>query len=276
MSLARAKLVATGIHFALSAVVLGAISVLLLQLWYPWPLWKMLDAPGLLLIAIGVDLVIGPLLTAVVYKPGKRGLKFDLTAIVMLQLAALSFGVHTMAQVRPVYVIATPHRFEVVSAHQLTEKELADGDAQWRELSWTGPRYVGLRNPTPLEQMDAVVEALAGNDMHLRPRFYGEHGSAWNVLSARCQDPGDGRCQQIAHYKGVFWNVIADADGRLTDVRGQDLDGVLNQPLNAPPPEPTQPTLPFLSTPPPAPATNAPADATDSEAIDAAAQPSGN
>lgn len=242
MSHVRAKLVATGIHFASSAVLLGAVALLLFQFWYPRPLWEILDAPGLMLIALGVDLVIGPLLTAVVYKPGKRGLKFDLTAIVLLRLAALAFGVYMMAQVRPVYVIATPHRFEVVSAHQLTEKELADGAAQWRELSWTEPRYAGLREPTQPEQLDAVIEALAGNDMHLRPRFYTDLDSAWSVLSKRCQDPGGARCQLIAHYKGTFWNVIADADGRLIDVLGQDIDGVLNQPPNAPPPEPGQPT----------------------------------
>lgn len=268
MSLIRAKLIATGIHFALSAVLLGSVALLLFQLWYPWPLWKILDAPGLLLIALGVDLVIGPLLTAVVYRPGKPTLKFDLTVIVLLQVAALAFGVHTMAQVRPVYVIAGPHRFEVISAHQLTDKELADGDAEWRTLSWTGPRLAGLREPTPLERMDAVVEALAGNDLHLRPRFYTDFESAWNVLSARCQDPGDGRCQLIAHYKGTFWNVIADTEGRLIDVLGQDLDGVLNQPLNAPPPPP-QPTLPFLNEPPAAPAPPAEGtvpDATSDEA----------
>lgn len=266
MSLARAKLVATGIHFALSAILLGGVAWLLFRLWYPWPLWEILDARGLLLIALGVDLVIGPLLTAVVYQPGKPSLKFDLSVIVLLQLAALAFGVYTMAQVRPVYVIATPHRFEVVSAHQLTDKELTDGDAKWRELSWSGPRYIGLREPTPLERMDAVVEALAGNDLHLRPRFYADFDSAWRVLSVRCQDPGDGRCQLIAHYKGGFWNVIVGADGRLMDVLGRDLDGVLNQPLNAPPPPPRQQTLPFLRTPPATPA--AEPEATESATAD--------
>jgi hypothetical protein len=266
MPLVRAKLLAAGIHFALSIVVLGAIAVLLLQLWYPWPLWKMLDAPGMLLIAIGVDLVIGPLLTAVVYKPGKPGLKFDLMAIVLLQVAALSVGVHTMAQARPVYVAATAHRFEVVSAHQLQEKELADGDAMWREFSWTGPRYVGVRQPTPLEQMDAVVEALAGNDMHIRPRFYSNFEPVWSVLSVRCEKADDGRCRLIAHHKGTFWTVIADADGRLVDVIGQDLDGALNQPLNAPPPAEPPPSLPFLQTQPAVPGPAPPGDEADTDA----------
>jgi hypothetical protein len=246
MSLVRAKLVATGIHFALSTVLIGAVTLLLFQLWYPWPLWKILDAPGMLLIAIGVDLVIGPLLTAVVYKPGKRTLKMDLTVIVMLQLAALGFGVHTMAQARPVYVLASFDRFEIVSAYQLVEKELADGDAQWRNLSWTGPKYAGIRLPTALEQVDAFFEAVAGNDLHFRPRFYKDFEPAWRILSVRCTKISEGRCELIAHYRGVFWKVVADDQGRLIDVIGKDVDNLVTWRPNAPQPSEPRQTLPFL------------------------------
>lgn len=221
MSLVRAKLYATGVHFVLSALALGAVALLLLQLWYPWPLWKILDAPGMLMIAVGVDLVIGPLLTAVVYKPGKRTLKFDLGVIVLLQMAALGFGVHTMAQARPVYVVAVVDRFEVVSAFELTDKELADGDANWRAFSWTGPRYVGVRPPLPEEQENVFFEALNGNDVHLRPKFYTDFPAAWEKLSARCKDT-DGGCELAAHYRGVLWRVLVDPQGRLIDVLGVD------------------------------------------------------
>lgn len=245
MSLIRAKLYATSIHFVISAIVLGAVAVLLLQLWYPWPLWKLLDAPGMLMIAVGVDLIIGPLLTALVYKPGKRTLKLDLTVIALLQLAALGFGVHTMAQARPVYVVASFDRFEVVSAYQLVDKELADGDATWRELSWTGPRYIGIRQPTPLEQVDAFMEAIAGNDLHFRPRFYAEFEPAWRILSVRCVDH-QGHCQLVAHYRTQFWKVIVDGQGRLIDVLGKDVDNLVNWRPNAPQPREQNPSLPFL------------------------------
>lgn len=262
MSLARAKLVATGVHFVISAVVLGLVTLLLLQLWYPWPLWKLLDAPGMLMIAIGVDLIIGPLLTAVVYKPGKRTLKMDLTVIALLQLAALGFGVHTMAQARPVYVVASFDRFEVVSAYQLVEKELADGDARWRDFSWTGPRYIGIRQPTALEQVDAFFEAVAGNDLHFRPRFYTEFDPAWRILSVRCTDTGDGRCQLIAHYRGTFWKVIAEEQGRLVDVLGKDVENLVNWRPNAPQPREPRQNLPFLQQQPLLPLQPAPAPAT--------------
>ncbi|MCU0756899.1 MAG: hypothetical protein MUE46_17605 [Xanthomonadales bacterium] len=240
MSLVRAKLYATGVHFLLSALVLGAVALLLLQLWYPWPLWKILDAPGMLMIAVGVDLIIGPLLTAVVYQPGKRTLKFDLGVIVLLQIAALSFGIHTMAQARPVYVVAVVDRFEVVSAFQLTEKELADGDARWRAFSWTGPRYVGVRPPLPEEQENVFFEAVNGNDVHLRPKFYADFSTSWEKLAGRCKD-ADGSCELTAHYRGVLWRVLVDPQGRLIEALGVD-----NTTAAAPstPPESNPPAVP--------------------------------
>ena len=38
-----------------------------------------------------VDVVLGPGLTLMVFKPGKPGLKFDMAAIVVLQMVALSW-----------------------------------------------------------------------------------------------------------------------------------------------------------------------------------------
>lgn len=216
MSLARAKLAATGIHFALSALVIGAIALLLLQLWYPWPLWKMLDAPGMLMIAIGVDLVIGPLLTAVVYKPGKPTLKFDLAVIVLLQIAALGFGVHTMAQARPVYVVALPERLDVVAAFQLDAADLAAAP-EWSELPWTGPRYVGTRLPGAAERQE-LMDVLGVKDISSMPKFYVPFEQSWRLLSSYCDRAADGRCRLLANTSRGYRYVVVDDQGRLVDL----------------------------------------------------------
>lgn len=222
MSLARAKLVATGIHFVISAVVLGLVAVLLLQLWYPWPLWKMLDAPGMLAIAIGVDLVIGPLLTAVVYKPGKRTLKLDLSVIALLQLAALGFGVHTMAQARPVFVVAMPERLDVVAAFQLDAAELA-ASPEWGTLSWTGPRYVGTRLPTAAERQE-LMDQIGIRDTSSMPKFYVPYEQSWRLLSTYCDRSADGRCRLLASTSRGYRYVIVDDEGRLVDLSAESAD----------------------------------------------------
>jgi hypothetical protein len=53
-------------------------------------------AEGLLLLMAGIDIVVGPLLTLIVFKAGKKGLKFDLALIALAQAAFLAYGVWTI------------------------------------------------------------------------------------------------------------------------------------------------------------------------------------
>lgn len=48
-----------------------------------------------------VDLVLGPGLTLIVFKPGKPSLKMDMTVILLIQLSALSWGVYNAWSVHP-------------------------------------------------------------------------------------------------------------------------------------------------------------------------------
>lgn len=232
MSLIRAKLYATSIHFVISAIVLGAVAVLLLQLWYPWPLWKILDAPGMLMIAVGVDLIIGPLLTALVYKPGKRTLKMDLSVIALLQLAALGFGVHTMAQARPVYVVAMPERLDIVAAFQLDATDLAEAP-EWRELSWSGPRYVGTRLPNANERQQ-LMELLGVKDVSTLPKFYLPFDQSWRLLSTFCDRSGDGRCKLLASTPRGYRHVVVDDQGQLIDVSPAPMAPSVQQSASSP------------------------------------------
>ena len=79
---------AAGIHLLVSAGVAAVVLAVMLGVWYGPTLFWAMGGAGLALILIGVHLVMGPALTLVVFRSGKRGLKFDLAAIALLQLAA--------------------------------------------------------------------------------------------------------------------------------------------------------------------------------------------
>ena len=66
-------------------------------------------------IIIGVDLVVGPALTLVAFKPGKPGLKFDMTCIALLQTVCLIAGTYVVWSERPLAVVYVDSRFEVVT-----------------------------------------------------------------------------------------------------------------------------------------------------------------
>ena len=50
---------------------------------------------------LAIDVIVGPLLSLLVYKEGKKTLKMDLSIIVLVQILAMSYGVYVIAQSRP-------------------------------------------------------------------------------------------------------------------------------------------------------------------------------
>lgn len=64
---------AAAIHFSISLLVFLFLLTLILWLWYPGILFSIDGGWSGLRLVIGVDLLLGPLLTLVVFKSGKPG-----------------------------------------------------------------------------------------------------------------------------------------------------------------------------------------------------------
>jgi len=117
----REKIIAFLIHLGLSACVVGLVAALMLFAWYPQP-WFMHDGGWTVFrLILAMDIVLGPLLTLIIYRRGKAGLRRDLTIIAAMQLGALAFGVTTMLQHRPVYVVYAENNFFAVTWAQLRQ-----------------------------------------------------------------------------------------------------------------------------------------------------------
>jgi len=165
---------AAGLHLLISVIVATLVGSLIYFVWYPPPYFRIAGGSTLMPLIMGVDVIIGPFLTLAVFKAGKKGLKFDLTVIALLQIAAFCYGMHTIAVARPVFVVAETDRFVVVAANQLDDKDLADAkQAEFSTRSWTGPRLVGVR--VPKQGADAIAMAMsgmAGKDVEKFPKYY--------------------------------------------------------------------------------------------------------
>ena len=79
----RAKLKAFGAHLLISAVVFTIIIVLAVWMWYPPPLYWIDGGPQITLLAALVDIIAGPLLTLIVYRPHKPRLVMNLVVIAL-------------------------------------------------------------------------------------------------------------------------------------------------------------------------------------------------
>lgn len=181
---------ASATHLLVSALVVGAIATWVVTVWYPPALLPMSGILGLILLIGSVDVVMGPTLTLIVFKPGKPSLKFDLAVIVVMQIAVMLYGLYVLAQNRPVFLVAAVDRINLVAAKDIAEEDLAQAPPAWRHLSWTGPVRVGARLPQDSrEQMQLALEALAGRDIHVRPAHYTDFGEVWPEVRDRAARP---------------------------------------------------------------------------------------
>jgi len=171
-SISRSK--AASLHLLISAVVGIAVVILMLAVWYPRPYFKAMGGELLILLLIGVDVIIGPLITLIIFNPAKKGLKFDLCVIAALQLAALAYGCYVMFVARPVYNVFVVDRFETVAANQVDQASLTKTTGEFGKLPLAGPTIVGARQPTdPARQSDVVVQAMTGGpDLANLPDLY--------------------------------------------------------------------------------------------------------
>jgi len=161
---------AFAIHLALSALLAAGTFVCMSILWYPSPLLTVVGGADIFFLLLAVDVVLGPVMTLMVFDIKKKSLRFDLAVVATVQLAALCYGLLTLLQGRPVFVAALGHRFDVVQANEVTEEDLA---ASQRPLPRWGPIWVGTKAPTDSKEREAVLfSALAGRDLGHRPQYH--------------------------------------------------------------------------------------------------------
>jgi hypothetical protein len=169
---------AAGIHLLLSAVLAIAVAALLFFVWYPGPLYEAGGGERLTFVLIAIDVVVGPVLTLLVFKAGKRGMKFDLAVIALLQIAFLGYGLWVISAARPAFVVYVIDRFVAVGANQLSDARLAEaGRPEFGRLSWTGPVWVAATEPKDRKEADRILDSfLAGQgDLERFPKFYQDY-----------------------------------------------------------------------------------------------------
>ena len=180
---------AAGAHLLISALIAAGVLGVMLALWYPPPLFQAMGGAGLAFIVIGVDVVMGPALTLVVFRRGKKGLKFDLAVIGALQLAALAYGCHIVELARPAFLVFVKDQFEVCTVANLEPERLAEARyPEFRSPSWSGPVLAYGQWPTEYEdQRRMFLATLAGWDLQHFPKYYAPYEAGREEILRRAQ-----------------------------------------------------------------------------------------
>lgn len=165
---------ASGIHFSISLMIGIVAFCLLYFVYYPQPYFAPAGAGKLVLILLGVDVILGPLLTLVVFKSGKKSLKFDLGTVATLQLSALLYGLYVMWVARPVFIVASVDRLEIVYAGNITDAAFAAAEfPEFSKEPLSGPIFAVTRRPKPgAENVEVMNITLSGSDTQFYPRYF--------------------------------------------------------------------------------------------------------
>jgi len=173
MHLNLSRFQAFAIHLLISSVVLGAFLAFVFLVWYPHPFFILEGLVQIVWVLVGVDIVLGPALTLVVFKTGKPGLKRDLSIIAAIQIFGFIYGAHTFYIERPAFaVFFDSDFFEVIPASEM--KDLGKLDPALGHSKLGGPSIVFVEAPTAISELQKILEEMkkGAPPIHLRPEFY--------------------------------------------------------------------------------------------------------
>ena len=184
------KTKAAGLHFLLSLVVISFLIGLIIYFWFPSSIISISNFKEIALLIIIVDLILGPLLTFIVFKPQKKGLKLDLTFIALIQVSALMFGVYNLYKVHPLYITFNVDRFTLVSAMDARPENALHTEFKIARIS--SPKFVVSKLPENIEEKNKLVlESLekGSSDFELRSEYYHSFDNNIDEIIKKGLDP---------------------------------------------------------------------------------------
>ena len=171
------------ISISLALLVIG----LVFFIWYPSPLATAVGVTHIFLMLLVIDVILGPLLGLLVYKEGKKTLKFDLSVIILIQIAALCYGVFSIEQGRPAWLVYNVDRFELVRKNELVDTNIQQAQSQFQQPSWFKPKYVATKFAKDIQQRndEMFAEVFSGISIAQRPERYVELTEAKTQIQQR-------------------------------------------------------------------------------------------
>jgi len=158
------------VHLSISFLIFLILLYFILVYWYPQPLFSTDGGWKIVRIIAGIDLVLGPLLTLIVFKPGKPGLKVDLSIIALLQTMALTWGILMITNEHPAAIVYTFDHFTPVSANQL--KNIGLTRDKLKKYGTERPILIFNNIPKEKEYETLVKSIKSGKPLYLFSEYY--------------------------------------------------------------------------------------------------------
>ena len=180
MQALKSRLCASVIHLSISLSIATLAALLVFGWWYPYPYRELSGGRELFILVVAVDVVLGPLITLVIFNTTKtrRHLAMDFTVIGLLQVAALTYGLWTVFVARPVHLVFEYHRMAVVHAVDIEPEMLAKAPPGLQKLPLRGPTLLSLRPLQGNEAIESVMLATGGIPQAAQPHLWQPYEAA--------------------------------------------------------------------------------------------------
>lgn len=164
---------AFGIHLLVSLIVSLSFILFATSYWFPDKFLQLTGISDIFFILIAVDIIIGPILTLLVYNIKKKRLWLDLTFIALLQIGAFIYGAYAFYQAHPVYITFNVDRFTLVSARDASPEKAQYPEYKISKLS--KPVLAFAESPENTEERNELMMSVLFNgalDLNARAEYY--------------------------------------------------------------------------------------------------------
>lgn len=174
-------------HLSCSLLIALIVVGIVFFVWYPTPLASAVGVTDIFWMLLIIDVILGPVLGFIVYKVGKKTLKLDLTVIISIQILAFIYGVYSLEQGRPVWIVYSVDRFELIRKNDLIKKNIKQALPEFQKESMLHPKFATLEFAKDLSKRndDMFFEVFTGISLSQRPELYVNFNSIKMINKAR-------------------------------------------------------------------------------------------
>lgn len=195
------------LRLAPTATLALLVYALLRLFWYPEGYFELFGTGKLFVTLAAVVFVIGPGLSTLLFRPGKKGLVFDLVVIALVEVFVFAWALTVLHARQPSYAVFAVDRVEAVRRGEVDLDTLAFPELARRPGH--SPRLVYAELPTDSEGLSRLIDEtvfLGMPDIDRRPEFWRPYPQGVSTLQAVAKPvsellaPGDSRALRIRRW----------------------------------------------------------------------------
>ncbi len=205
-------------HLTVTAIVIGILAFITFVIWYPAPLTHTANITDIFLLMAGISFILGPCLTAFIYKKGKKTLKSDLWIISIIQCISILFAFYYIAIGRPAWLVQINDRVVVITPSMALNEENVSITNDFQKHDWGKPKFVSVEFSKNIEVRNKQIDDDASNQgIVFQPSVYHNFNP---TQASKYAKPISGLYKYNS--KDKVDAVVSDADTQWLGLRGAD------------------------------------------------------